>query len=248
MAADPDLPAAASQGGREDQGTRKLPTASDACAVAEKRVMNRKSRLSLGAAARGFGIMARRNSLPNSISALRLEQSSDSAGSSSSTYPLTPPLSPGAKFRTCPALARHAASANHGAERQLDGKSSLLSWCADQLSDHVAAGRVPPVVDFGPSWRDGRAFLGLLNSYRAELVPNFEEYVSELGDQSQPQLPEDARTRWRYRLALAFTIAEKRMNIPRLLEPEDLLDVDIPDEKGCLVASINPLEICNDDA
>ena len=59
------------------------------------------------------------------------------------------------------------------------------------------------IQDFGPSWRDGRAFLSLIHSINPSLVQNAPE--------------EDTN---RQRLERAFSVAQHDLDIPRLLEPD----------------------------
>jgi len=58
------------------------------------------------------------------------------------------------------------------------------------------------IQDFGPSWRDGRAFLSLVHSINPDLV-------GSVPDKSNRQ-----------RLERAFSIAKDDLGIPRLLEPD----------------------------
>lgn len=71
--------------------------------------------------------------------------------------------------------------------------------------------------DFGPSWRDGRAFLGIIDAIKANLLD-----MAALRQSSN-----------RARLETAFRVAESELGIARLLDPEDV-DVDRPDEKSIM--------------
>lgn len=73
------------------------------------------------------------------------------------------------------------------------------------------------VTDFGPSWRDGLAFLGIVDSIKSNLV-------------SIPQLRHRNN---RERLEAAFKAAEDGLGVTRLLDPEDV-DVAKPDEKSIM--------------
>jgi len=65
------------------------------------------------------------------------------------------------------------------------------------------------VRDFGPSWRDGHAFVALVTAVRNDLL----------------DVPKLQRESNRSRLDAAFDAAERDLGIARLLDPEDV-DVD----------------------
>lgn len=73
------------------------------------------------------------------------------------------------------------------------------------------------VTDFGPSWRDGIAFLAIIDAIKANLI----------------NLAEMRRKSNRQRLEHAFDVAETELGIARLLDPEDV-DVDKPDERSIM--------------
>lgn len=73
------------------------------------------------------------------------------------------------------------------------------------------------VRDFGESWRDGNAFLAIIDAIKANLVS-----LAAL----------QAATN-RVRLETAFQVAEGELGIARLLDPEDV-DVPRPDEKSIM--------------
>lgn len=73
------------------------------------------------------------------------------------------------------------------------------------------------VKDFGPSWRDGVAFLALIDAIKANLI-NLAE-MKKLSNQK--------------RLEAAFNVAESKLGIARLLDPEDV-DVEKPDERSIM--------------
>ena len=74
------------------------------------------------------------------------------------------------------------------------------------------------INDFGPSFRDGRAFHSLLHAIDEEAV--------------DPALAHRATNK--ERLEAAFKIAEERFGIPQILDAEDI-DVDKPDEKSVMM-------------
>lgn len=73
------------------------------------------------------------------------------------------------------------------------------------------------IKDFGASWRDGIAFLAIIDAIKANLIN-----IAEMKKASN-----------RTRLETAFDIAESELGITRLLDPEDV-DVPKPDEKSIM--------------
>lgn len=73
------------------------------------------------------------------------------------------------------------------------------------------------VKDFGASWRDGIAFLAIIDAIKKNLVN-----IAEMKKASN-----------RARLETAFDVAESELGITRLLDPEDV-DVPKPDEKSIM--------------
>ena len=73
------------------------------------------------------------------------------------------------------------------------------------------------VKDFGASWRDGIAFLAIIDAIKANLIN-----LAELKKASN-----------RARLETAFDVAETELGIARLLDPEDV-DVPKPDERSIM--------------
>ncbi|RXM34941.1 Nesprin-1 [Acipenser ruthenus] len=92
-------------------------------------------------------------------------------------------------------------------------KKALLKWV-----QYTAAKRLGiEVKDFGKSWRSGVVFHSVIYAIRPDLV-----------DMDKVRMKTN-----RENLEDAFTIAEKDLGIPRLLDPEDV-DVDKPDEKSIM--------------
>nr|CAH8876498.1 unnamed protein product [Trichobilharzia regenti] len=90
-------------------------------------------------------------------------------------------------------------------------KRALQAWVQE-----IFAGKYDVEIrDFGPSWRDGIAFNAMVHNIDSSLVEM---------DKVKTRTPKE-------NLEHAFTIAEKHLGIPRLLDPEDV-DVDRPDEKS----------------
>lgn len=73
------------------------------------------------------------------------------------------------------------------------------------------------VKDFGASWRDGVAFLALIDAIKANLV----------------NLADLKKTSNRQRLETAFDVAESKLGIAKILDAEDV-DVPKPDEKSIM--------------
>lgn len=73
------------------------------------------------------------------------------------------------------------------------------------------------VKDFGTSWRDGMAFLGLINAIDENLI-DVDYYRN---------------TTNRNRLITGFNVAETELGIAKLLDAEDV-DVAKPDEKSIM--------------
>ncbi|XP_068608266.1 nesprin-2-like [Brachionichthys hirsutus] len=97
---------------------------------------------------------------------------------------------------------------------RVSAKKALLLWVREQCH---RAGCTVNVKDFKASWRSGVVFLAILYALRPDLVD-----------------PGKAGTRSnKHNLEEAFSIAEKELRIPRLLEPDDV-DVRDPDEKSIM--------------
>ncbi|XP_021259548.1 nesprin-2 isoform X4 [Numida meleagris] len=96
---------------------------------------------------------------------------------------------------------------------KISATKALLFWAKEQCSLYGSIS----VTDFKSSWRSGLPFLAIINALRPGLIDL-----------------EKAKTRSnKENLDEAFRIAELELNIPRLLEPEDV-DVMNPDEKSIM--------------
>ncbi|XP_077477537.1 uncharacterized protein syne2b [Stigmatopora argus] len=107
----------------------------------------------------------------------------------------------------------HRASPLH-ARFRLSAKKALMLWVREQCHK---AGCSAGVRDFKASWRSGVLFLAILYALRRDLVD-----LSAAAGRSNKQNLEEA-----------FRVAERELDIPRLLEPEDV-DVREPDEKSIM--------------
>lgn len=75
------------------------------------------------------------------------------------------------------------------------------------------------VVDLSTSWQDGLAFNAVIHKFRSALVPDFDSF-------NPANRYENCEN--------AFRIAEEHLEIPRLFDPDDIIDVARPDEKSVL--------------
>lgn len=108
-----------------------------------------------------------------------------------------------------------------------DAKLALLYWVRTQLEEYLVTSIIPPIGDFSSSWRNGLAFCLLIHHYDPGLIPDLmSEYL---------QLDLNDKATWRTLLSLAFDTALQHMGIPKYLDPEDLIDVDFPDEPSVMM-------------
>merc|ERR1711892_282566 len=106
---------------------------------------------------------------------------------------------------------------------KVGAKKALLQWVQAQVSKQLGV----QVNDFGPSWRDGNAFLAVVNSIRPGSEVTTENYSGLVDMESMRHLPNTVR------LETAFTVADTELGIAPLLDPEDV-DVDRPDKKSIM--------------
>lgn len=93
-------------------------------------------------------------------------------------------------------------------------KEGLLLWCQRKTQPYKNVN----VQNFHTSWKDGLAFNALIHRHRPELVP-YETLKKE-----------DATTN----LNFAFDVAEKHLDIPKMLDAEDIVSTPRPDEKAIM--------------
>lgn len=93
-------------------------------------------------------------------------------------------------------------------------KEGLLLWCQRKTAPYKNV----KVQNFHMSWKDGLAFCALIHRHRPELI-DYEKLSKE-----------DPRTN----LETAFNVAEKHLDIPRMMDPEDLIDIAKPDERAVM--------------
>lgn len=92
-------------------------------------------------------------------------------------------------------------------------KKSLLSWVSNAIPSNLGI----DVKDFGPSWRDGYAFMGLINAIDENLI-DIDNYRNASN---------------KSRLHTSFNVAETELGIPKLLDPDDV-DLPKPDERSVM--------------
>ncbi|KAM7543308.1 hypothetical protein Aperf_G00000017880 [Anoplocephala perfoliata] len=100
-----------------------------------------------------------------------------------------------------------------GNRSKITAKQALTTWVQNAFSEKFNIN----IRDFGPSWRDGVAFNAIVHSIDPRLVD-----MREVEHRSN-----------RENLQRAFTVAEEKLGIPKILDPEDV-DVDRPDEKSIM--------------
>lgn len=107
----------------------------------------------------------------------------------------------------------------------MEAKLALLYWVRTQLEDYVQHHIMTTVQDFSRSWRSGLAFCLLIHRHDPDLLPTlFTEHMKHASNKET----------WKILLNLAFQVAEKHMNIPKYLEPADLL-VEYPHEPSVMM-------------
>ncbi|KAF8073885.1 actinin-like protein [Lyophyllum atratum] len=99
-------------------------------------------------------------------------------------------------------------------EEGLSAKEGLLLWCQRKTEPYKEV----DVQDFSLSWSDGLALCALIHRHRPELL-------------DYDKLDKTDR---HGNTILAFTIAAEHLNIPQLLEVEDLCDSNRPDERSVM--------------
>ncbi|GIY98984.1 plectin [Caerostris extrusa] len=101
----------------------------------------------------------------------------------------------------------------HQTDERITAKEALLRW-AQRTTDKYPGVRVG---DFTSSWRDGLAFNAIIHRNRPDLI----DYRSCMKRTARDNLDS------------AFTVAERELNVTKLLDPEDV-DTPEPDEKSLI--------------
>ncbi|GCB77708.1 hypothetical protein scyTo_0017645 [Scyliorhinus torazame] len=100
-----------------------------------------------------------------------------------------------------------------GAE-ETSAKEGLLLWCQRKTAPYKNVN----VQNFHTSWKDGLALCALIHRHRPDLI-----------DYSKLQ-KDDAL----YNLNLALEVAEKELDIPKMLDAEDIVNTPKPDQRAIM--------------
>ncbi|XP_041738805.1 alpha-actinin-2 isoform X3 [Coregonus clupeaformis] len=97
---------------------------------------------------------------------------------------------------------------------ETSAKEGLLLWCQRKTAPY----RNVNVQNFHVSWKDGLAFCALIHRHRPDLI----DYAKLNKDDPMGNLN------------LAFEIAEKHLDIPKMLDAEDIINTPKPDERAIM--------------
>ena len=97
---------------------------------------------------------------------------------------------------------------------RLSTKDALLAWAQRNTAGHAGVN----VENFSMSWRDGLAFCALIHNLDPSLIP----YGSLKAENAAQNIE------------LALSISEQRLDVARLFDPQDVLDLARPDEKSIM--------------
>ncbi|KAI5103525.1 alpha-actinin-2, partial [Silurus meridionalis] len=97
---------------------------------------------------------------------------------------------------------------------ETSAKEGLLLWCQRKTAPY----RNVNVQNFHCSWKDGLALCALIHRHRPDLIDysklNKDDHLGNLN--------------------LALEIAEKHLDIPKMLDPEDIINTPKPDERAIM--------------
>eukprot|EP00761_Pharyngomonas_kirbyi_P010678 gb/GECH01010699.1/.p1 GENE.gb/GECH01010699.1/~~gb/GECH01010699.1/.p1 ORF type:complete len:173 (+),score=55.27 gb/GECH01010699.1/:1-519(+) len=94
----------------------------------------------------------------------------------------------------------------------------LMNWCQELAKNiEMEDGETINVKNFSTSWQDGLAFCSVINGINPKLID-----VKKLNKEQKEE-----------NLELAFSTAEEKLGIPRLLDVEDML-LSRPDDKSVM--------------
>ncbi|KAJ1885848.1 alpha-actinin, partial [Kickxella alabastrina] len=99
-------------------------------------------------------------------------------------------------------------------EEGLSAMDGLLLWCQRKTAPYKEVS----VQNFSYSWQSGLAFCALIHRHRPDLL---DYHALDKEDM-------------RGNTALAFDVAERHLGIPKLLDVEDVCDVNKPDERSVM--------------
>ncbi|EDO37406.1 predicted protein, partial [Nematostella vectensis] len=103
----------------------------------------------------------------------------------------------------------------YATKKKVRTRKFMLEWAKKATSK--ASGSNEAIKDFSTSWRTGQAFLQIIHSFRPDLVN-----IATIAERDNIT-----------NLTEAFDLAYTHLNVPKLLEPEDV-DVEKPDEKSIM--------------
>ena len=101
-------------------------------------------------------------------------------------------------------------------EEEMTAKEGLLLWCRKKTAGYREVDP-PGIQNFTTSWKNGLAFCALIHKHQPHLL-DYESLSAANANEN---------------LEMAFSIAEKELAIPRLLDVEDML-VEKPDERSVM--------------
>ena len=107
---------------------------------------------------------------------------------------------------------------------RLYGVKALKEWSRQSVSGYPGV----KISNMSSDWRDGRAFCALLHRYRPDLV----DYTNlDHSDWTRSRLCGSIINFYIIfrNCQLAFDVAEKELNVPALLDAEDVVAYDNPD-------------------
>ncbi|CAH8480705.1 unnamed protein product [Heterobilharzia americana] len=97
---------------------------------------------------------------------------------------------------------------------EMSAKEGLLLWCQRKTAPYKNVN----VQNFHNSWKDGLAFCALIHRHRPDLI-------------DYSKLSKDNPI---HNLNYAFDVAEKHLDIPRMLDAEDMVNTIRPDERSVM--------------
>ncbi|KAM7535867.1 hypothetical protein Aperf_G00000101008 [Anoplocephala perfoliata] len=97
---------------------------------------------------------------------------------------------------------------------ELQAKEGLLLWCQRKTAPYSNVN----VQNFHTSWKDGLAFCALIHRHRPELID-----YNKLSKENPIE-----------NLNYAFDVAEKYLDIPKMLDAEDMVNTIRPDERSVM--------------
>lgn len=100
------------------------------------------------------------------------------------------------------------------AVEEMSSKDGLLLWCQRKTAPYKNV----KVTNFHTSFKDGLAFCALIHRHRPDLI----DYESLRKDDPMTNLN------------TAFDVAEKHLDIPRMLDAEDMVNTAKPDERAVM--------------